>query len=735
MESAQQTLRVAGLPSKTEQSDVKHFFTERINRKHGRQIVESVGPICGHGDRITKRTTVSFSSCKTAQKALKLGEPSRRLSAENGGAETITLEASFRDLTTLHSSVNPETTKPDIDIIALHGLTGHAWNSFTTSSSVDEEAGRTKEINWLRDILPRLLEQNRQQHIYPRIMTYGYDADVWMTNSVADITVPVDNLLSSLEIERNEDPERPLFFIGHSLGGIVIKQAIVTLANEALKKGMQQPPNSTKQYNFPVRGCMFFGVPNRGTDYPETASSLLKLLSRVFNVNRNVVRDLESKSQRLAKIASKFGQIREERNIPIISFFETVKYNNFFGLIVDKASAVIEYPDSPRPFGINRNHREMAKFSDGDTHALEPAINFLAQFARDAINARQLGHLSVSGDAPSMIINSNVEDKFSILDSYDTVFLVDDSPSMAGERWELVKKILNRSTTVAMCYDPDGVDMHFFNNKNANQDNIKDPVIAEEIHQNIELRGNTPLLHQLSEHLDCYRRIFETRNADEINFKGYNLIILTDGKSDEEFEDPDEVSDREDAKVNSAAYRLIRKEIVKMARAFDKAQAGRTQVGIQFCQIGNDEGAHAFFRYLDNNLKGRYKLGRDASALNMVDTIHCSTEADLTEEFLHKLLVGAIDKKTDHVELSEDSSEGEGNRQLVGGQRHSDPQTTKQNFHDPQTSIRPQLGPNGEQQQHTWYTQQDQPQSIHDDQDHWTPGQLPRDSTLPQTPS
>lgn len=69
---------------------------------------------------------------------------------------------------------------------------------------MDQEAGRTKETNWLRDILPRLLEQNRQQHIYPRVMTYGYDADVWMTRNVADIDVPVGNLLSYLDTERSE---------------------------------------------------------------------------------------------------------------------------------------------------------------------------------------------------------------------------------------------------------------------------------------------------------------------------------------------------------------------------------------------------------------------------------------------------------------------------------------------------------------------------------------------------
>lgn len=87
-------------------------------------------------------------------------------------------------------------------VVALHGLTGHAWNSFTTSSVVDADAGRTKETNWLRDILPRLLEQDRQQAIYPRVMTYGYDADVWMTRNVADLDVPVSNLLTYLDTER-----------------------------------------------------------------------------------------------------------------------------------------------------------------------------------------------------------------------------------------------------------------------------------------------------------------------------------------------------------------------------------------------------------------------------------------------------------------------------------------------------------------------------------------------------
>lgn len=119
MVSTQQTLRVAGLPANTEQSDVKQFFEERISRRHGRQIVESVGPICDHANRTTKRTTVSFSSYRTAQKALSLPEPKRWFHAENGGAETITLDDRFEALTTLYSSVNPKTGKPDIEYVFI----------------------------------------------------------------------------------------------------------------------------------------------------------------------------------------------------------------------------------------------------------------------------------------------------------------------------------------------------------------------------------------------------------------------------------------------------------------------------------------------------------------------------------------------------------------------------------------------------------------------------------------
>ena len=95
----------------------------------------------------------------------------------------------------------------------------------------------------------------------------------------------------------------------------------------------QRSVDSTERYNFPIRGCMLFGVPNQGTDVANTASKVLTLLSAVFNINRNVVDDLENKSQKLANIASEFRQVRQAHSIPIISFYERQKYSSALGLV------------------------------------------------------------------------------------------------------------------------------------------------------------------------------------------------------------------------------------------------------------------------------------------------------------------------------------------------------------------------------------------------------------------
>lgn len=259
----------------------------------------------------------------------------------------------------------------------------------------------------------------------------------------------------------------------------------------------------------------------------------------------------------------------------------------------------------------------MAKFSHEDDHALKPAAHFLATIAANAIEREKArSRPMITPTPPPAPVNRDghaVEDKFSILESYDTVFLIDDSPSMRGEKWELVQKILDYSTVKATQYDQNGIDIHFMNNTKSNRDNIRDPEIASTIHHGIELRGSTPTRDKLSRHLGGYLQRFKAANFSA-DFDGYNLIVLTDGEPNPEYEDENDVSDQEDAKKYKPAFRLIRKRIVEVAKKLDEEEAEPEQVGIQFCQIGNDDDATEFFGYIDDRIKGKYNLGRDVSS-------------------------------------------------------------------------------------------------------------------------
>ena len=90
---------------------------------------------------------------------------------------------------------------------------------------------------------------------------------------------------------------------------------------------MKQTINQGR-YLFPVKGCLFFGVPHTGAEFADRAFAFLNVLSFVFDVNKSNIKDLESKSQRFAKTSSEFRAVQTEQEFPVISFFETVKYKH-----------------------------------------------------------------------------------------------------------------------------------------------------------------------------------------------------------------------------------------------------------------------------------------------------------------------------------------------------------------------------------------------------------------------
>ena len=99
-------------------------------------------------------------------------------------------------------------------IVFLHGLGGDSYSTWTDKSS---------GTMWPADLLPKI-ERFRKS----RIMTFGYNAQVWLMppkSSTERLFTFGEALMVALKDHRIEQYQRkrPLILVGHSLGGIVLK--------------------------------------------------------------------------------------------------------------------------------------------------------------------------------------------------------------------------------------------------------------------------------------------------------------------------------------------------------------------------------------------------------------------------------------------------------------------------------------------------------------------------------
>lgn len=118
----------------------------------------------------------------------------------------------------LHPASREEADPSDssiLDVVAVHGLGGH-W----------EATWRKGDTVWLRDLLPtQLLEQ---VGCNVRVLSYGYKASVFFSNSSINVRNAANTLLQRLYHARESDAEkkRNLVFVAHSVGGIIVKQVL-----------------------------------------------------------------------------------------------------------------------------------------------------------------------------------------------------------------------------------------------------------------------------------------------------------------------------------------------------------------------------------------------------------------------------------------------------------------------------------------------------------------------------
>lgn len=174
-----------------------------------------------------------------------------------------------------------------ISIWFIHGLTGNRKKTWTHEKN---------NVFW-----PELLANDFPQ---ARVITYGYDnnfaklARVWGNANTEGLKSYGLDLAYAVRDLLQDKTARPIYFIPHSLGGLVVEKALL----ESI--GSDNSLHNVAQW---TAGILFFGVPHQGSHLARWGSSLRKLVpGSIRSINKKALDVLKSNSEVLQQLDSDF---------------------------------------------------------------------------------------------------------------------------------------------------------------------------------------------------------------------------------------------------------------------------------------------------------------------------------------------------------------------------------------------------------------------------------------------
>ncbi|KAF4471766.1 alpha beta-Hydrolase [Fusarium albosuccineum] len=278
----------------------------------------------------------------------------------------------------------------ELDIVFVHGLKGHPEKTWTyrgvDASSSRPPSFRSRflgtgsrksrgvspppspeplkpDVFWPKDLLSK-----HECCEKARIMTYGYDSDIIKmvdTANFTTITGEGQSLLNALARKRVEAMHRPLMFITHSLGGLIVKSA---LNLSFIKTG-----ESVKDLRAVVDSTfsiIFFGTPHRGSTQAEFGLMVAKVVSNLTMkpYNPKILSTLGPNTEILTRLRTDFESTLEHMvnhsRFESSTFQEGKGFSSFKGFqgkVVEDDSSELNRND--RNDHIDRNHTDMCKFS------------------------------------------------------------------------------------------------------------------------------------------------------------------------------------------------------------------------------------------------------------------------------------------------------------------------------------------------------------------------------------
>ncbi|VVQ26479.1 hypothetical protein PS928_06641 [Pseudomonas fluorescens] len=180
--------------------------------------------------------------------------------------------------------------------------------------------------------------------------------------------------------------DRPIVFITHSMGGLVVKALLVGSQVQA-DRGRKRVAGST-------RGIVFCATPHRGSDFATAATRLGIFLGGA----QEHLQEMQSGSEQLDILHDQFVEWQRTHAVPVRSYAENIGLfrKNFFFRIVPIGLVVPR--DSANPniaghtvFDVDEDHFSIVKPKNGKSDVYAGVLRFVRdciEVQKPALNAR-----------------------------------------------------------------------------------------------------------------------------------------------------------------------------------------------------------------------------------------------------------------------------------------------------------------------------------------------------------
>ncbi|TMW65510.1 hypothetical protein Poli38472_008152 [Pythium oligandrum] len=277
----------------------------------------------------------------------------------------------------LSEEENDHSMKESVDIVFVHGLRGHPFGTWRTDMN---DAIDAKTDIWPDFMLSKDLEE---LNLKPRVITLGYEAGMvswsspWPSLTLQERAKVMLRALYAANVGREKDPNvpsRPVIFVTHSMGGLLVKKMLLTSENEK-REAMEHNQAATNDSTLAsaTKGVVFLAVPHFGSDLTrgirsESIRSLLRTHPAIQDLCASNDRRLETLNEDFCRLDIDCLSVGEEIAAPLA-----------LGI-----SAVVVKPDSANP-GIGEffvlpqsDHMTICKAKSRDEPLYQRILDYIA---------------------------------------------------------------------------------------------------------------------------------------------------------------------------------------------------------------------------------------------------------------------------------------------------------------------------------------------------------------------